>query len=137
MHMAQLQIKAQRLEDAKESIRRARRLRANLTANNGWTLFQAVHLNIIEGARYALEHDYDNALRLLARALIPMKQARGKRPEGYLDVARCAAWVLRKQAERDAAAAAKIGKVIENIHDGRSGFWPISVNVTPIKTYSE
>lgn len=99
-----------------------RTLRDDLTVATGWTQFQAVHLNTIEGAVLALEKDYENALRLLSRALIPMK-ARGKRPEGYLDVARCAAWVLTKAGQK--ADARSLRAAIWNLHDGRSGFWPL------------
>ncbi len=123
MHRAQLQIKARRTADARESLAQARNLREQLTVATGWTQFQAVHLNTIEGAILAFEEDYTNALRLLARALIPMKSARGKRPEGYLDVARCAAWVLIKAGNQKGGR--DLRNAVRNLHDGRSGFWPL------------
>ncbi len=123
MHRAQLQIKARRTADARQSVAQARNLREQLTVATGWAQFQAVHLNTIEGAILALDGDYTNALRLLARALIPMKSARGKRPEGYLDVARCAAWVLIQA--RMLREGVRLRAAVRNLHDGRSGFWPL------------
>ncbi len=121
-HRAQLQVKARRIDDAAESLGRARDYRDNLTVVAGWTKYQAIHMNTIHGAIAALQGHYDDALRLLSRALIPMRVSRGKRPEGYLDVARCAAWTLGQLGR--SADTRRVRHVAREMRDGRSGFWP-------------
>jgi hypothetical protein len=122
IHKAQLQVKANRVSMTRDTVARARALRETLTVSTGWAQFQAVHINSIEGAILALEGEYADALRLLARALIPMKASRGKRPEGYLDVARCAAWVLKRKGQGEEAR--ELEELAKHLRDGRSGFWP-------------
>ncbi len=121
MHRAQLQVKAGRINDARDSVQRARELRDHLNVATGWTQFQAVHLNAIEGAILAWTGEYERALRLLSRALIPMRATRGKRPEGYKDIAQSAAWVLKQMGRKEEAR--KVDYIARRMVDGRSGFW--------------
>lgn len=121
MHRTQLHLKAGKIEQASQSGREAWSFRETLNVTTGWRQFQAVHLNTIDGVIRAWQGEYEESLRFLARAARVMRAARGKRPEGYKDVANCAAWVLAQMGKT--AAAAKADRISREMVDGRSGFW--------------
>lgn len=133
MHRVQLQLKAKKISDARACFTAIINERDKRDVTNGWTPFQGVHMNIIDGvllAHEAVEFDKDSenfrdrlrsSLRRLARAAATMAAARGKRPEGYKDLAECAAWVLKQIGDEERHAV--IDSIAKNIMDGRSGIW--------------
>lgn len=124
LHRAQIRLKKwQDPHGVLEELASIRDARYQMTLANGWTRFQAVHLASAEGLAYAQAEQYEEAMVALARATIVMSSGcRGKRPEGYRDIASCAAWVLKRmrgQKERARQVAALAARMV----DGRSGVW--------------
>lgn len=119
---AQLQVKAGKIPEATKTLSEAFNYRDDLDISSGWTKFQATHLNSIKGALFAWKPDYYiNSLESLSRALIAMKKARAKRPEGYKDIALCAFWVLSKMGKNQESK--EVHDIARLMVDGRSGFW--------------
>lgn len=113
-------------QDILAEVTRIRDARHKLTLANGWTRFQAVHLASLEGMAYAQGGESEKALVALARATIVMSfGCRGKRPEGYKDIAMCAAFVLG-QGPGEECRCSQVKDIADRMLDGRSGVWCIT-----------
>ena len=127
LHRCQVRLKrGLNWQDTLNELRSIRDARHKLTLANGWTRFQAVHLACLEGMAYAQGGESDQALFALARAAIIMSiGCRGKRPEGYKDIAMCAASILG-QRPVEARRYYKVKSIADRMIDGRSGVWCIA-----------
>jgi len=121
VHRAELEVKAGRMDAALATIKCAKELRDKLTVTEGWAEFQAVHLNTTEAAACALKSDFGRSLKLLSRGLVLMQAGVGKRPEGYKDIANCAAWVFEQRGNSELAGSVR--SIADRMVDGRSGLW--------------
>ncbi len=73
----------------------------------------------------ALLHNYHEALYDITSAINTMKGGcRGKRSEGYKDLALCAVWVL-SHVPGEASRANKVFAFAQSMIDGRSGTWAV------------
>lgn len=127
LHRCQIRLKrGMNWQDTLTEVTSIRDARHELTLANGWTRFQAVHLACLEGMAYAQGRESEKALVALARATIVMSfGCRGKRPEGYKDIAMCAASVLDQRLGEESRRD-EIRDLADRMIDGRSGVWCIA-----------
>lgn len=121
IHRARLQLKAGRIGEAEASSSDAWALRDQLTVETGWRSFQLVHLATVDGIVNAHRGRYAESLECLADSIKYMTSPHAKRPEGFRDIAQCAAWVLDKLLLKDEAV--RVRQICEKMVDGRSGVW--------------
>ena len=121
MHSAQLCLKARSAAAAAEISDLAWNDRAQRDLRNGRRQIQGIHWLTIDAIAAAHHAKPEEALRLSVRALALMRAARGKRPEGYKDLAWCATWALGRIGDKGRAATAR--RIATEMVDGRSGFW--------------
>ena len=127
LHRCQIRLKqGLNWQDTLREVTSIRDARHELTLANGWTRFQAVHLASLEGMAYAQGGEIEKALNALARATIVMSfGCRGKRAEGYRDIAMCAAWALG-QRRGEGRRCSQATSLADRMIDGRSGVWWIA-----------
>ncbi len=121
IHRAQCALKCRVLDEAACLLEELVTERDKLTVADGWTQFQRMHILCLRAVLLAHVGDVKSSVSTAARVFRSFRVARGKRPEGFLDVAQAARYALAQSGEHKRAN--ELGALIADMKDARSGGW--------------